>query len=82
MMRESDCLAVQPLDPRLQRQPIMLPKHGIGDDDPPVWIDAQQISVVSGAVQDRETDAVGDVRLSALVAVGNDVRGLQQFQDG
>ena len=55
MMWESDCLAVQPLDPRLQRRSIMLPEHGLGDDDPPVRVDTQQISVVSGVVQNRET---------------------------
>jgi hypothetical protein len=79
---EGGWLAVQCLDRRLQRRPVMLPEYRFGDDDPPVRIDAQQISIVSGVVQDREADAVGDIRLSALVAVRDDVGGLQQFRDG
>lgn len=60
----------------------MLIEDRVGDDDQPVRIDAQQMSVVSSVVQDRETDAVGDIRLSALFAVRDDVGGLRQFRDG
>lgn len=72
---------MQCLDCRLQCRSIVLLEDGFGDDDPPVWINAQQISVVSGVVQNRKADSVGDIRLSALVAVRDDVGGLQQFRD-
>jgi hypothetical protein len=80
MVRKPYLLTVQSLDPRLRRRPIVLSEHGLGDDDPPVWVDAPQVSVVSVVVQGRETDAVSDIRLSGLVAVRDDVSGLQQLR--
>jgi hypothetical protein len=72
---------MQCLDRRLQCRPVMLPEYVVGDDDAPVWINAQQVSIVSGVVQYREADAIGDIRLSALIPVRDDVGGLQQFRD-
>jgi hypothetical protein len=65
MVRKADRFDVQCLDRRLQCPPIVLLEFGFGNDDPSIWIDTQQITVVGGVVQNRETDAVSDIRVGA-----------------
>lgn len=58
---------MQYLDRRFQCRPVMLPEYGLSDDDPPVWINALGISIVCNVVQNQMTNAVGDIRLNALI---------------
>ena len=79
MTREMDLALVVFLDRHLQRRTIVLVEHAWCDMDATVWVDAEEVSVVCRVVQGRETNPVADLRSSALVAVGNDVRGLKQI---
>ena len=67
------------LEPDHQHRPVMLVQDGLADLDRVVGPDCEEQAVEGGVVQLAERDAVADNRFALGVAIGSDVRSVEQF---